>query len=77
MENWTELPLVTPDQIKASRKLKVMFTLQELVVLRSSLEHIQILGKDAKAIAALQTKLEELVAQKEQAQNETTAQSKK
>ena len=32
-----------------------MFTLQELIVLRSSLEHIQILGKDAKAIAALQT----------------------
>ena len=54
-----------------------MFTLQELVVLRSSLEIIQILGKDAKAIAALQTKLEELVVQKEQAQHETTSQSKK
>jgi hypothetical protein len=51
-----------------------MFTLQELVVLRSSLEHIQILGKDAKAIAALQTKLEELVTQKEQSQNEITSQ---
>jgi hypothetical protein len=54
-----------------------MFTLQELIVLRSSLEHIQILGKDAKAIASLQTKLEELVAQKEQSQNEITPQSKK
>jgi hypothetical protein len=54
-----------------------MFTLQELIVLRSSLEHIQILGKDAKAIAALQTKLEELVSQKEQAQYETTSQNKK
>lgn len=54
-----------------------MFTLQELIVLRSSLEHIQILGKDAKAIASLQTKLEELVAQKEQAKNEITPQGKK
>ena len=53
-----------------------MFTLQELVVLRSSLEIIQILGKDAKAIAALQIKLEELITQKEQAQHETTPQSK-
>ena len=54
-----------------------MFTLQELIVLRSSLEIIQILGKDAKAIASLQTKLEELITQKEQAQNETTSQGKK
>ena len=54
-----------------------MFTLQELIVLRSSLEIIQILGKDAKVIASLQTKLEELVTQKEQAQNETTSQGKK
>jgi hypothetical protein len=49
-----------------------MFTLQELIVLRSSLELIQILGKDAKAVAALQNKLEEFIAQKEQAQQETT-----
>jgi len=54
-----------------------MFTLQELIVLRSSLEIIQILGKDAKAIASLQTKLEELITQKEQSQNEITPQGKK
>jgi hypothetical protein len=54
-----------------------MFTLQELIVLRSSLELVQILGKDAKAVAALQTKLEEFIAQKEQAQQETTSQIKK
>lgn len=53
-----------------------MFTLQELIVLRSSLELIQILGKDAKAVAALQIKLEEFIAQKEQAQQETTASKK-
>ena len=54
-----------------------MFTLQELIVLRSSLELVQILGKDAKTVAALQTKLEEFIAQKEQAQQETTLQDKK
>jgi hypothetical protein len=54
-----------------------MFTLQELIVLRSSLELVQILGKDAKAVAALQTKLEELITQKEQAQQETTPLNKK
>jgi hypothetical protein len=54
-----------------------MFTLQELIVLRSSLELVQILGKDAKAVAALQTKLEELITQKEQAQQETTPINKK
>jgi hypothetical protein len=54
-----------------------MFTLQELIVLRSSLELVQILGKDAKAVAALQTKLEEFITQKEQAQQETTPINKK
>ena len=53
-----------------------MFTLQELIVLRSSLELVQILGKDAKAVAALQTKLEEFIAQKEKAQQETTTSEK-
>ena len=54
-----------------------MFTLQELIVLRSSLELVQILGKDAKTVAALQNKLEEFITQKEQAQQEITPQGKK
>ena len=53
-----------------------MFTLQELIVLRSSLELVQILVKDAKAVAALQTKLEEFITQKEKAQKETTTSEK-
>jgi hypothetical protein len=55
-----------------------MFTLLELITMRSSLDQIQIMGKDAKALASLQIKLEEYI-QKEQeiqAQSNTRAKAK-
>jgi hypothetical protein len=53
-----------------------MFSTSELIMLRSSLEVIQISGKDAKAIASLQTKLEDMIVIQEQEQQKNTAPGK-
>jgi hypothetical protein len=54
-----------------------MFSTPELIILRSSLEIIQISGKDAKAIASLQTKLEDMIVIQEKEQQTPTLQNKK
>ena len=50
--------------------MQELFSLNELTVLRHSLNVITIQGKDAKPIAILQDKLESLIAQQEIIQQE-------
>jgi hypothetical protein len=57
-----------------------MFTLIELQLMRQSLDVITIVGKDAKTVATLQTKLEQVLeeeAVKQQQLQQTLAKNKK
>ena len=56
--------------------MQELFSLNELTVLRHSLNVITIQGKDAKPIAILQDKLDSLIAQQEIANQEKSSTKK-